>query len=290
MTKILVGFVVVIILLIILECIREITTFKTTHYYICSPKWKNCKARKLVLLSDLHNYQYGKNNEKLLKAVRDENPDLILIAGDMLVGKAGASPKIAKDFVEKLPGICKTFYANGNHEQRMKLEPEKYGDVFEEYKTYLEERGVHFLSNEKACMKWEDSEMEILGLDIPKDGYGKFCKVSIPGDYVESCFGKKEDSKFQVLIAHNPLFVKEYLKWGADMIVCGHLHGGVARVPLWRGVISPQGGLFPKYSGELTKEGDTSVVVSKGVGLHTIPVRFLNPAEIVVLHIGDSEE
>ena len=149
---------------------------------------------------------------------------------------------------------------------------------------------MHYLENTNRTIVLDGNEIEIHGLEIPSDGYRKFQKLTIPEACVENCLGKADASKFQILIAHNPVFMEEYLKWGADLIVSGHLHGGIARIPGWRGVITPQGGLFPKYSGEMTKVGDTTVVVSKGIGIHTIPIRFLNPAEVVVLEIENAEE
>lgn len=277
-------------ILVLIECIREVSVFKITHYSVQSPKLKGIKRRKIILLSDLHNCTYGTGNEKLLKAIKDENPDLILIAGDMLIGNKNILPEIAKDFVTKLPDICDTYYANGNHEQRMKENEERYGKVYQEYRKELLEAGIIYLENEKAELQWEDCGVEIHGLEIPNCAYEKFHKVVLPERCVESCLGMADTSKYQILIAHNPIFMDEYMDWGADLIVSGHLHGGVARIPFWRGVITPQGGLFPKYSGELTKEGDAAVVVSKGIGIHTIKVRFLNPAEIVVLHVGGTEE
>ena len=288
--KMLLIIIVVILFICFVECVREICTFQVTHYKIHSDKLKNIHPKKIVLLSDLHNCSYGKNNEKLLQVIKRENPDMILIAGDMLVGKKGVSTEVARKFLKELPKICNTYYANGNHEQRMKNDPEKYGDTYRVYNRFLKSQGVLYLENEKGIEKWDELEVEVLGLEIPDNAYGKFCKVSIPEDYVEQCFGKADDTKFQILIAHNPLFVKQYLNWGGDLIVSGHLHGGVVRIPFWRGIISPQGGLFPKYSGEMKKEGETTVIVSKGIGLHTIPVRLLNPTEVIVLHIGDSEE
>ena len=81
-----------------------------------------------------------------------------------------------------------------------------------------------------------------------------------------------------------------YKTWGADIILSGHIHGGVIRIPFIGGVISPQFRLFPKFSGEYKKQGNTSMIVSKGLGTHTIKVRFMNPAEIVVLHINGEEK
>ena len=86
-------------------------------------------------------------------------------------------------------------------------------------------------------------------------------------------------------MAHNPVYMEAYKKWGADLVLCGHLHGGIVRIPWLGGVISPQFRLFPKHSGELTKEGEQNMVVSKGLGTHTIKIRFLNMAEVIVLHI-----
>lgn len=289
MTKLLVLLIVVIVAVMI-ECIREICTFKVTHYNIKSQKLMNIKEKRILLLSDLHNYEYGEKNAKLLEAIRNQKPDLILVAGDMLVGKAGTSAKIAIDLMKQLPLICDTYFANGNHEQRMKENQEIYGQTFIEYKEELLKSGVYYLENETRTVRWGEAEIEISGLEIPAEYYRKFQKVVMADNCMESCLGKADVSKYQILIAHNPIFMDEYLRWGADLVVSGHLHGGVVRIPLWRGVITPQGGLFPKYSGEMTKVKEAAVVVSKGIGIHTIPIRFMNPAEIVVLHVSGVEE
>lgn len=281
---------IIVCLIIIVEWMREIHTFTITRYEITAPKLKNTKKRKIILLSDLHNYSYGKENEKLLEAIKKEAPDMILIAGDMLIGRKDGSFEVARKFVEKLPAICDTYYANGNHEQRMRAYSDINENAYQEYAAHLKACGVHYLENEKAETLWEDCGVEIHGLEIPDNVYKKFRKVTLPEQYLQNTLGKVDASKYQILIAHNPVLMEDYLKWGADLIVSGHLHGGVARIPFWRGVITPQGILFPKYSGEMTKIGDTSVVVSKGIGIHTIKIRFLNPAEIVVLHVGNSEE
>ncbi len=282
--------VTIIIVLVIIECIREVRTFRVTQYQISSSKLKGIQSRRIVLLSDLHGYNYGNQNDKLLDAIRAQHPDLILVAGDMLVGSKRKSPQVAEDFMKELPKICPVYYANGNHEQRLKALPEVEGTDYEAYKTALQEAGVHVLENETTCIAWEEVSIALHGLEIPNECYGKFQKEELPATYLEEKFGVIEPNKYHILIAHNPLYMDAYLKWGADLVVSGHLHGGLARIPFWRGVITPQFTLFPKYSGEHRTVGDTSVVVSKGIGIHTIKIRFLNPAEIVVLHVGNSEE
>lgn len=275
----------VIVFICIAEWIREIVTFKVTHYDIKSDKLNKLNhERKIVFLCDLHNNRYGKNNEKLLAAVKEQKPDLILVGGDMLVGKPEASTKVAEDFVSKLTEICPVYYANGNHEQRMKIYPEKFGTKYREYKSVVEKSGIQFLENEHIDLMFETLQVQIHGLEIPREGYKKFCKTFVSLDQIEECIGKADVSKYQILLAHNPIYVDTYLEWGADLVLSGHLHGGIVRLPGLGGIITPQFRLFPKYSGELTVKDGKSVVVSKGLGTHTIKIRFLNPAEMIVLH------
>lgn len=285
MTKwlILIGAILVVC---IAEWIREILTFKITHYDIVSKKLNNLKEeKKIVFLTDLHNNSYGKHNEKLLHAVRSQNPELILIGGDMLVGKAEAPTNVAEDFVCKLTEICPVYYANGNHEQRMKIYPEEFGTKYQEYKNIVEESGVTFLENEHIDLMFDTCPIQIHGLEIPREGYKKFRKTNVSLEQIEESIGKADSSKYQILLAHNPIYADAYLEWGADLVLSGHLHGGVVRIPRLGGIITPQFRLFPKYSGELTVKDGKSVVVSKGIGTHTIKIRFLNPAEMIVLHL-----
>lgn len=285
MTKwlILIG---VILVLCIAEWMREIFTFQITHYDIVSEKLNRLtEEKKIVFLTDLHNNSYGKNNEKLLAAIKTQNPDLILIGGDMMVGKPEFSTKVAEDFVEKLTEFCPVYYAHGNHEQRMKIYPEKFGAKYQEYKNAIVQSGVHLLENEHIDMMFESIPVQIHGLEIPREGYKKFRKTKVSLEQVEERIGKADIAKYQILLAHNPIYADTYLEWGADLVLSGHLHGGIVRLPGYGGVITPQFRLFPKYSGELTVKNGKSVVVSKGLGTHTIKIRFLNPAEMIVLHL-----
>lgn len=285
MTKwlILIG---IILILCIAEWLREILTFKITHYNITSEKLSGLnKERKVVFLTDLHSNTYGKENNKLLDAVQLQEPDMILIGGDMLVGKPQASTKAAEDFVRKLTEICPVYYANGNHEQRMKIYPEKFGTKYSEYKKVLEDAGVQFLENKHVDLTFDDCPLQIHGVEIPREGYKKFRKVAVTLEQLTERIGKADSSQYQILLAHNPIYADIYLEWGADLVLSGHLHGGIVRIPGLGGVITPQFRLFPKYSGELTEKDGKSVVVSKGLGTHTIKLRFLNPAEMIVLHL-----
>lgn len=272
----------IIFLLILIEIIREITTFKVTHYEIVSGKLKkNMGEKKIAFISDLHNYSYGKDNGKLLKAIEREEPDIILSAGDLLVGDKNKSSETAEKFVASLTSEFPVYCANGNHEQRMKEKPENYDASYEEYKKQLQLAGVHFLENETVHL----DKLNLTGLEIPLTGYQRMKKGNVEFQEIVQRIGEKEGEEFQILLAHNPCYMDLYKAWGADLILSGHLHGGVARIPGVLGVITPGFQLFPKYSGDIYREGEQTIVVCKGLGTHTVNIRFLNPAELVVLHL-----
>ena len=86
------------------------------------------------------------------------------------------------------------------------------------------------------------------------------------------------------------LYFDAYKKWGADLVLSGHLHGGIIRLPGIGGLITPQAIPFPKYSGEMTTEGEQTIIVSRGLGTHTINLRFLNEAEMIVIHLRGEKD
>ena len=273
--------------LVLLEMKRELTHFVKKEYII---RINNLhKDRKVLFLSDMHNHVYGKDNCELLEAIKKENPDYIWIGGDMLVGKSGISYQTAIDFVKKLPSICPVYYANGNHEQRMKEIPENYDLSFEEYKKELVDAGVHFLENTSEILEWDGMKIKLTGLEIPLGCYLHWHKDELEVNEIINRIGERQKDCYEILMAHNPSFADKYMKRGANLILGGHLHGGIVRIPGVAGAISPSFEIFPKYSGDHYREGDTDIVVSKGLGTHTFNIRLFNPAELVVLNFkGDS--
>lgn len=271
------------------ECWRELHMFQVRHFLIASKKLKAWDSEKrMVLLSDLHSKVYGNKNDVLLETIRKEKPDLILIAGDMLVGKQECDPQVAIDFVTQLPTICPVYYGNGNHEQRMKEYPEKYGDVYAKYKRELLKSGIHLLENTKSTVELDGVTMEIHGIELPMRFYKKFKTHVLTLSEVEKCVGKADPSKYQIMISHNPSFMNVMKMWGADLIVSGHLHGGIIRIPGIGGVITPQAKLFPENSGGITISDESRYVVSRGLGTHTVNIRLFNKAEVVTIHLRGS--
>lgn len=256
--------------------------FVRREYRICSDKVG--KNAKILLLSDLHNKSYGKKNEKLLAEIERINPDMIVVAGDMMTSNEEKTClEVPLLLMKQLAKRYRVYYGVGNHEYRMKIYRKDYGNLFYEYKRKLKEYGVRFLENERVCLP--EYNIEICGLEIERRYYKRFRREPMEPGYVRRLLGKAKEDCFELLIAHNPDYFKQYAEWGADLTVAGHVHGGVARLPLLGGVISPSFRLFPKYDGGIFEEYGKKMVLSRGLGMHTIPVRIFNPGELAVIDL-----
>ena len=289
MIKIILIIVAVFIVYCLIEMIRELRGFRVTKYRICSQKLNGIKReKKLIFLSDLHNRMYGEENERLLESIRNQHPDLILIGGDMLVRKDGNSYDKTVHFLAKLPGICPVYCANGNHEQKLKELPDKYEQSYEEYKKALTASGIHMLENASETVKLEEVPVKLSGLEIPLGAYARFGKKELSLKEITDRIGEHGDD-YQILLAHHPGYMKEYLAYGADLILGGHYHGCVVQLPGIGGVISTNFTLFPKYSGGIYPEGEQTAVVSRGLGTHSVPLRLWNWPELIVLELSGNE-
>ena len=289
MIKIILIIVAVFIVYCLIEMIRELRDFRVTKYRIRSQKLNGIKReKKIIFLSDLHNRMYGEENERLLESIRNQHPDLILIGGDMLVRKDGNSYDKTVHFLAKLPGICPVYCANGNHEQKLKELPDKYEQSYEEYKKALTASGIHMLENASETVKLDEVPVKLSGLEIPLGAYARFGKKELSLKEITDRIGEHGDD-YQILLAHHPGYMKEYLAYGADLILGGHYHGCVVQLPGIGGVISTNFTLFPKYSGGIYPEGEQTAVVSRGLGTHSVPLRLWNWPELIVLELSGNE-
>ena len=272
---------IIIIVFFIVVMIRDANRFRVVAYTVLSDKI--IKDTDMVILSDLHNKSYGKDNEKLLQAIEKLQPDGILVAGDILTAKAGQSMKTAITIIQNLAEKYPVYYGMGNHEYRLRIDENEYGDMYRRYERAINEVGVEFMTNTRTILS--QSNIEICGLEIERCFYKKSHKPSMNQGYVESKVGKARKDVFQLLIAHNPEYFDSYADWGADLVVSGHVHGGVMNCPFLGGVISPSFRLFPKYDGGVFKKNGSTMIVSRGLGMHTIPIRIFNPGELIIVHL-----
>lgn len=279
MLNILLTILSVLVIIILWVTIYDTNRFVVVHHTFSDKRIK--KSVRAVVLTDLHNKCYGRNNELLLQKIREQKPDFILVGGDIPTAKPGKSLEIAISFLRELAKEYPIYYANGNHEHRMKLYPETYGDMWERYEAALKELKVYLLENERVELP--ETGLCIYGSEIERNYYKRFKTAMMDETYMESILGKKDTRYYNILLAHNPDYFPQYANWGADLVLSGHVHGGMVRVPFWgKGVVSPKVCLFPKYDSGLFTQDNSVMLLGRGLGMHTIPVRIFNPGELLV--------
>lgn len=251
---------------------------------------KSMRPFRLVFLSDLHNRAYGEQQQELLEAIDMLNPDMILCTGDMLTAEKKAAMDAAIQLFEglakrRVPVIC----SNGNHESRMRQRLYVYGKQYQEYAQKLHSMGIQILVNEKMDYPVNGKKLSIYGYELPLKYYKKFGQLPYDEKDLLLKFGVLDESAFHILLAHNPVYFDSYAAWGADLTLSGHLHGGIIRLPLLGGLITPQAKLFPKYDRGLFEQDDKYLVVSGGLGEHTVPIRFMNPRQLICIELRGTD-
>ncbi len=281
MGYIILGILIALILFFLIVNICDMNRFVVREYTFTSDKIT--KEVTFAFLSDLHDKKYGEDNCKLLKAIDDIKPDALLVGGDMIVARPDRPNLKAKAFMNALAEKYVVYHGMGNHEYRSDLYREDYGKMYDEYSEPLIKRGVKFLRNETIVL--EDYNVEIRGVEIDRKYYKRFTVRQMDDSYMEEILGVNDGSRYEILLAHNPDYFKQYAGYGADLTLAGHVHGGIIRMPFMGGIASPAVRFFPKYNGGLYRQGAANMIVSCGLGTHTLPMRIFNPAELTVIHL-----
>ncbi len=285
-----------VILLTIVWAFIERKLLLTTKHIISSTKLPEAlNNTSFVVLADLHNCTFGRNNERLIKRIKALEPDFIIVAGDMINKKELSYPSDAFTLLEELVKSYTVYYAYGNHEQRLERigrdavtewtqKDRECNSTWVEYKKRLKKAKVIFLDNESIQYNLHSASLRITGVSLP-DEFFRSDKELSPKD-MRALVGKSSEELFQILIAHNPVHFNAYADWGADITLSGHVHGGMMRLPGIGGVISPQAKFFPKYdSGNHTK-GNRHLIISRGLGSHSIMPRLFNIPEIIQVELS----
>ena len=269
----------------------------TKKYQIYSPKLPlSFDGFKFIFISDLHGKIYGKENTTLIQLINKANPDCILIGGDMMVGgenpkyEFGYSPISAKsvdisvDLISKLSKKYTIIHALGNHEEKLHSELwRKYTEALKEFNVKLIDNDVYRFIND------DEEQIDIYGLSLGREFYPKFKRKELDVRNITDKIGTKGEN-YSILMAHSPVYFSAYSKWGADLTLSGHLHGGIMRLPFVGGVIGPDFFIFPKYSGGLYKENNRNMMVSCGAGMHTVNLSIFNPPELTLVELRFGEK
>lgn len=281
---------IVILVLFIIYICYENKHLEITQYTIRSERIpKEFDSVRLVMLADLHNNKFGKDNKKLIDKVKAANPDYILVAGDMVVSSEPEHLEIPYNLLSVLAKDYPIYYGLGNHEQRLLPDGTNRFKNYAEYKSRLTKLGIRFLENERITIVRQGKEIAVTGLVIGMDYFKKLKQPEMTLEYIQNLVGIPENKWYNILIAHNPVYFKLYEEWGANLIVSGHLHGGIIRLPGLGGFISPQYKFIPKYDAGMFKNQDTVMLVSRGLGLHTIKLRINNRPELMVITLNSCD-
>lgn len=273
------------VIIVVAESMRECRLLSTTVYEVDTRGVFSSKNPvKIAVLADLHN-SFLNDGDRIIGAVRKEQPDIIIAAGDMLLSHSDQrreNEKTAK-LINSLCDIAPLFYGMGNHETAVSN------------RSHLKHLWPDFLSNltnKEALLRniskniyVKGKKINIYGLELPEKYYKRFNKLKPTVEEINNLIGKSDNAAYNILIAHNPDFFKQYAKWGADLILSGHNHGGMVRIPFFGGIISPRPAIFPKYDYGLFKDEGAIMIVSAGMGSHSIKIRLNNKPELVIVKL-----
>lgn len=234
---------------------------------------------RLAVLTDLHSSFYGKGQKRLLRAIQEQQPDLLLLVGDIvddLVPVEGAKQLLSVIGIE-----YPCYYVAGNHEHR--------SGRADSIKSMIRSYGVTVLEGSGETVEVNAQKVQIYGVDDP-EGFGNPPYVRHPAPLqwkrqLRTCRAKLDGTIYAVLLSHRPELAKEYRHCGFDLVVAGHAHGGQVRIPgIVNGLLAPNQGLFPKYVGGRYALGETAMIVSRGLCRNHLP-RVFNPPELVVIDL-----
>ena len=258
---------------------------------------------KILQLSDLHSKEFGENNKNLLDAVEKINPDLILATGDMFTVSDISINMNVEDLVpyqllSQLAPNYKIIYVSGNHEEGKDIiyngddyasRDRSKNNAYNRYRNKLESLGVTFVENSSTNIALNTNTNTDNNANTNKNTSNNDNFINVYGVYYESMEKDEyyqsitlDKTKFNIMLCHDPKYFDTFANMGFDLVLSGHVHGGIIRLPLIGGLLSPDRTFFPKYDKGIYKINSSYMNVSAGLG-DSIIKRTFNPPEINVL-------
>lgn len=228
---------------------------------------------RIAHVSDLHNAEFGKDNERLLSLIEDAEPDIIVITGD-IIDSRNPDASVASGFINRAARIAPCYYVSGNHEKRI---PEEY----EKFLSEIESENVYILADESVTLEREGAEISLIGMDDYAIDDSNFLPM------LNSICGEEEG--YKIVLSHRPDFYNEYAEAGADLVFCGHAHGGQFVLPFVGGVLAPGQGFLPEYTDGLYNIENTDMIVSRGLGNSLFPFRINNYPQLIIAELSDGK-
>ncbi len=245
---------------------------------------------RIAHISDLQSEYFGREQSDLLKKVEKGNPDIIAFTGDLL-DKRHTDIMASMKAISGLQKIAPVYFVNGNHE--IGISEAKLSTFYEE----IRQLGVHLLLSSEEQIEKEGAAIGIMGIDENDIFTAKTISHQFGNRYRGAFLLEKfrnlirfKKEGFNILLAHEPQYLNDYAETNADLILCGHAHGGQFRLPGGQGIYSPGQGVFPEFTSGLHVKDRSVMAVSRGLGNSRFPLRLNNPPEIVFITLKCPKE
>ena len=267
-----------VLVVLIVWIVQGNTALELNTYTIASSRLPECfDGYRIAHVSDLHNAQMGKDNEKLLTMIRDADPDMIAITGD-LIDSRDTDVATALRFVQEAVKIAPCYYVTGNHEARLK--------AYSNLKAGLLSAGVIVLEDDSAEIVINGESITLIGVNDPSFRTDYLFGDSETIMHTTLSALHKAGDGFTILLSHRPELFDIYADHHIDLILSGHAHGGQFRIPFIGGVFAPNQGFFPEFDAGIYTDGNTNMLVSRGIGNSFFPFRVYNKPEVILIELN----
>ena len=307
---------------------------------------------RVAVVSDVHESMLASGDGPLRELIDRQRPEAIFCCGDMVTAAAKkAETEQALSLLRYLAERYPVYAVNGNHETRMQRRTDKYGTECLSYFREAEEAGVVMLNNRSMEIRLAGAKVLLAGFEADLKYYVRSKPCTMDASLVREALGPSGGDLYTILLAHHPDYFDAYIRWGADLVLSGHIHGGLVRFPFLGGVIGASFSPFPAYDrgrfrgsaaegpdmdgirwkypcrrgsllsksgyetekrmpgrgeengetrrrkdegsrgekngetrrGRVAHSADCEMIVSAGIGEHTLPLRWNNIPELVIL-------
>ena len=235
---------------------------------------------RIAHLSDLHNARFGRENRRLLDKLAQAQPDLIVLTGDLIDARRTNLDR-ALAFAVRAAGLAPTYYVPGNHEARLPAAQ------YQRLRQGLTAVGVTVLEHERVTLTRGGDRLTLLGLAdqaFARTQGDHRPAAQLAAEALEAL--QTAEDGYTILLVHRPESFPVYAALGADLVLSGHTHGGQVRLPGLGGLFAPSQGFFPRNDAGLYRQGQASLVISRGLGNSLAPLRLNNRPEVVVLTLS----
>ncbi len=251
------------------------TALVRTDYTITSERLpREFDGFVIAQVADLHNAQYAADNDKLISMLQDVKPDIIVLTGDTIDARNPNVPLVL-DFLQKAMQIAPCYFVTGNHE--CALNRMEYYDI----EAQIRETGVEILRAETVTLERNGAQITLLGVD--DENFDGTLHSSAQLRELAGTDG------YTILLSHRPEYFWRYAEAQIDLTFSGHAHGGQFRLPLIGGLYAPGQGVLPEYDCGVYTYRNANMVVSRGIGQSSFPLRFNNRPELVIVTLTSTE-